>query len=72
MVPVIRDNAGFIDFRVLDAGVPGELVMIDTWHRQEDSRAAAQHPAAVAVHERYQALQITVEAANRYSVVAAS
>jgi len=69
MLPVIRANDGFIDFRVLDGGSPGELVMIDTWVRPEDSAAAAQQPAAVAVHERYSALGLRVTSAARYSVV---
>ena len=69
MLPVIRDNDGFIDFRVMDAGVPGELVMVDTWYQREDSEAASSKPAAVSVHERYNALGITVSAARRYSVV---
>ena len=72
MLPVIRDNDGFLDFRVMDAGVPGELVMIDTWRRREDSEAAGAKPAAVTVHERYNALRITVSAAQRYEVVVAS
>ena len=44
MLPVIRDNDGFLDFRVMDAGVPGELVMIDIWRRREDSEAAGAKP----------------------------
>ena len=71
MLPVMRANAGFIDFQVMDAGVPGELVMIDTWRRREDSEAAGGQPEAVQVHERYTALQITVSAARRYTVVVA-
>lgn len=69
MLPVIRDNDGFVDLRVMDAGAPGELVMIDTWRRREDSEAAAARDNAVAVHERYNALRITVSAAKRYVVV---
>jgi hypothetical protein len=69
MLPVIRDNAGFVDFRVLDAGSPGELIMIDTWLRREDSAAAGQSPAAVAVHQRYTALELAVTSAARCSVV---
>jgi quinol monooxygenase YgiN len=71
MLPVIRGNDGFVDFRVMDAGVPGELVMIDTWRRREDSDAAGAKPAAVRVHERYNALGITVSTARRYEVVVA-
>ena len=71
MLPVIRDNAGFRDFRVLDAGVAGELVMIDTWDRREDSEAAGTHPSAVHVHQRYAALGIEVSSARRYEVVVA-
>jgi quinol monooxygenase YgiN len=69
MLPIIRANDGFVDFRVLDPGTPGELVMIDTWRRREDSAAAAQRPEAVAVHGRYADLGITVTAASRYAVV---
>jgi quinol monooxygenase YgiN len=69
MLRVIRNNEGFVDFRVLDAGVPGELVMIDTWRRREDSDAAAERPEAVAVHEQYAALEISVTSARRYAVV---
>jgi quinol monooxygenase YgiN len=72
MLPVIRDNDGFVDFQVMDAGEPGELVMIDTWRRREDSEAAGAKPAAVSVHERYAALGITVSTARRYEVVVAS
>jgi quinol monooxygenase YgiN len=72
MLPVIRDNEGFVDFRVMDAGVPGELVMIDSWRRREDSEAAGARPTAVSVHERYTALGITVSSAKRYEVVVAS
>jgi quinol monooxygenase YgiN len=72
MLPVIRDNDGFIDFQVMDAGMPGELVMIDTWQRREDSERASARPAAIDVHERYTALQIRVSAAARYEVVVAS
>ncbi len=69
MLPVIRDNAGFIDFRVLDSGSPGELIMIDTWERQEDSTVAARHPAAAAVHARYAELGIEVASASRHTVI---
>src|SRR5215510_12456371 len=72
MLPVIRDNPGFVDCRVLDAGVPGELVMIDTWRRREDSVTAGQKPAAVAVHSRYDDLGISVMAATRYAVAAST
>jgi len=72
MLPVIQDNAGFADFRVLDADQPGELVMIDTWRRREDSVAAASHPDAVAVHARYAELGITVLAATRHHVLVSS
>ena len=58
-----------MDFRVLDPGTPGELVMIDTWRRREDSAAAASRADAVAVHGRYADLGITVTAASRYPVV---
>ncbi len=71
MGPVIRDNPGFLDFRVLDAGVHGELVMIDTWQRPEDSRAAAERPGAIAVHERYVALGLSVASSARHEVVVA-
>jgi len=47
MLPVIRANPGFLDFQVLDAGAPGELVMIDTWERAEDAVAAATHYTVV-------------------------
>jgi hypothetical protein len=43
--------------------------MIDTWQRREDSEAAAARDNAVAVHERYNALRITVTAAKRYDLV---
>jgi quinol monooxygenase YgiN len=69
MLPVIRANDGFLDFRVLDPGTPGELVMIDTWRHREDSTAAAARPDAAAVHARYTELGITVTAASRYAVV---
>jgi len=71
MLPVIRGNPGFVDFRVLDAGSPGELVMMDSWVRREDSVAAGQRPNAVAVHGRYAELAITVSSATRYTVVIA-
>jgi quinol monooxygenase YgiN len=70
MGPVIRNNQGFLDFRVLDSGNRGELVMIDTWESQADSQVAAARPAAVEVHERYAALEIAVAAASRHEVVA--
>lgn len=70
MLPVIRDNPGFRGFQVLDEGTPGELVMIDTWERREDSMAALQRPEAAAVHARYTALGLTVAAATRCTVVA--
>jgi quinol monooxygenase YgiN len=69
MLPVVRDNDGFIGFQVMDSGAPGELVMIDTWRRREDSEAAAAREDAVTVHERYNALRITVSAAKRYDIV---
>ena len=72
MLPVIRDNAGFIDFRVLDPNSPGELVMIDTWESREDSVQAIQRPAAVAVHSRYADLELEVASATRYAVVAST
>jgi quinol monooxygenase YgiN len=72
MMAVIRDNEGFVDFRVLDAGTPGELVIIDTWHRQEDAMAAIQRPSAQGVHARYAELGIAVASATRYSVLAFS
>jgi quinol monooxygenase YgiN len=70
MLPVIRANPGFLDFRVLDAGTPGELVLIDTWERREDSARAAQRPEAMAVHARYADLGLSVTSAGRYAVVA--
>jgi hypothetical protein len=70
MLPVIRANAGFLDFRVLDPGTPGELVMIDTWDSREDSAAAGQRPESVAVHARYADLGLSVTSASRYTVVA--
>jgi quinol monooxygenase YgiN len=69
MLPVIRANEGFVDLRVLDSGTPGELVMIDTWRRREDSAAAGQRPEALAVHARYTELGISVTTAGRYTVV---
>ena len=69
MLPVIRGNAGFIDFRVLDSGSPGELIMIDTWEREEDSAEAAKHPAATRVHARYAELGIEVASATRHTVI---
>ena len=69
MGAVIRDNAGFVDFRVLDGGRAGELVIMDTWERREDSAAASAKPEAVAVHERYTALGIAVAKADRYEVL---
>ncbi len=72
MLPVIRDNAGFIDFRVLDPNSPGELVTIDTWERREDSVRAIQRPDAVAVHSRYADLGLEVASATRYTVVAST
>src|SRR6478609_5348233 len=68
MGAVIRDNDGFVDFRVLDGGRPGELVIMDTWQGRDDSSAALQKPAAQAVHERYTALGITVAQAARYEL----
>ena len=67
-----RDNEGFIGFQVMDAGVPGELVMIDTWRRREDSERASARPAATGVHERYRALEIAVTSVTRYEVVVSS
>jgi len=72
MLPVIRDSPGFVDFRVLDAGNPGELVMMDSWVRREDSLTAGQRPNAIAVHRRYADLGITVSSATRYTVVVAT
>jgi quinol monooxygenase YgiN len=69
MGAVIRDNDGFVDFRVLDAGRPGELVIMDTWSQRDDSAAALRKPAAQAVHDRYTALGITVVQAARYELV---
>jgi hypothetical protein len=69
MLPVIKDNAGFIDFRVLDAGSPGELIMIDTRERREDSAQAATHPAAAAVHARYAELGMAVASTTRHTVI---
>ena len=69
MLPIIRDNPGFRDFRVLDSGTPGTLVMIDTWDRLEDSVAAGQRPEAIAIHARYVALGLEVATATRYTVV---
>jgi hypothetical protein len=70
MGAVIRDNSGFVDFRVLDPGRPGELVIMDTWQRREDSAVAIDKPGAQAVHARYTALGIAVASADRYEVVA--
>ena len=72
MMPVIRDNEGFVDFRVLDAGTAGELVTIDTWNHHDDAVAAIQRPAAQAVHARYADMGIAVKSATRYSVLATS
>ncbi|WP_203911831.1 antibiotic biosynthesis monooxygenase family protein [Rhizocola hellebori] len=72
MLSVIRVNEGFIDFRVLDAGTPGELVIMDTWRSREDSAAAIQGEEAVDVHARYVALEIVVASATRYSVIAST
>ena len=72
MLPVIRDNAGFVDFRVLDPNSPGELVMIDTWERREDSVRAIQRPAAVAVHRRYADLGLVLASASPCTVVAST
>lgn len=69
MGAVIRDNDGFVDFRVLDAGQAGELIIMDTWQRREDSAAALAKPEAQAVHERYVALGIGVAKADRYEVL---
>jgi quinol monooxygenase YgiN len=41
MLPVIRHNPGFVDFRVLDSQEPGELIMIDAWRSREDSSRSA-------------------------------
>jgi quinol monooxygenase YgiN len=68
MGAVIRDNEGFVDFRVLDGGRPGELVIMDTWRHRDDSVAALRKPEAQAVHERYTALAIEVVRADRYEV----
>jgi len=68
---LIRGNVNRTLCGGMDAGVPGELVMIDTWRRREDSDAAGARPAAVRVHERYNALGITVSTARRYEVVVA-
>src|SRR6266699_2120282 len=72
MLPVIKDNAGLIDFRVLDSSSPGELIMNDTWERQEHSAEAASHPAAAAVHARYAELGIDVASASRHTVIVGS
>ena len=56
----------------MDAGVPGELVMIDTWRRREDSERASARPAATGVHERYRALEIAVTSVTPYEVVVSS
>jgi quinol monooxygenase YgiN len=72
MLPVIRVNDGFIDFRVLDAGSRGELVIMDTWRSREDSAAASQTEEAAKVHARYVALEIVVASATRYAVIAGS
>jgi quinol monooxygenase YgiN len=72
MLAVIRDNDGFVDFRVLDAGTAGELVIIDTWNRREDAVAAMQHPSAQAVHARYAEMDIAVASATRYKILASS
>src|SRR5262245_13000031 len=69
MGAVIRANDGFVDFHVLDPGRPGELVIMDTWQRREDSAAAIEQPAAQAVHARYAELGIAVASAGRYEVV---
>jgi quinol monooxygenase YgiN len=69
MLPVISGNPGFVDFRVLDGGTPGELVMIDTWRCQEDSAEAARRPDAAAVHDRYSDLGIKVTSASRHDVI---
>jgi quinol monooxygenase YgiN len=69
MLPVIRDNPGFLNFQVLDGEAPGELVMVDTWERPDDSIAAGQAPAAVAVHGRFAELELSVAGAGRYTVV---
>lgn len=66
---VIRGNDGFVDFRVLDGGRPGELVIMDTWRHREDSAAALQKPEAQAVHQRYMALGIAVARSERYEVL---
>jgi quinol monooxygenase YgiN len=69
MLPVVQGNTGFVDFRVLDSGSPGEMVMIDTWERQEDSAEAARQPAARGVHARYAELGIEVASATRHTVI---
>jgi hypothetical protein len=68
MGSVIRDNDGFVDFRVLDGGRRGELIIMDTWRHRDDSAAASQKPEAQAVHQRYTALGIEVVRADRYEV----
>ena len=70
LVPVIRDNPGFRGFQVLDDGTPGELLMVDSWERREDSVAAGQKPEAVAIHACFGPLGLEVAAATRYRVVA--
>jgi quinol monooxygenase YgiN len=72
MLPAIRANEGFLDFRVLDAGTRGELVIMDTWRSREDSASAGQGEEAASVHARYAALEIAVASATRYSVIAST
>lgn len=72
MTPVIRDNPGFLDFRVLESDTPGTLTMIDTWESRSDSAAAGGTAAAVAVHTRFDDLGLAVAAATRYTVVSHS
>ncbi len=72
MMAVIRENKGFQDFRVLDAGTPGQLLIMDTWDSQEDAVAAIQLPSAQAVHARYGDLGIAVASSARYTVLATS
>jgi quinol monooxygenase YgiN len=70
LLPIIRENPGFRDFRVLDDGTPGTLVMIDTWDSREDSVAAGQKPDAIAIHAQFAPLGLEAASATRYTVVA--
>ena len=46
--------------------------MIDTWESREDSAAAGQGEAAIAVHARFDELSLAVATATRYAVVSRS